>query len=63
MDLQENTTAKQKAAGVIDQDLPWWFHLYHIAWIISFPAVWYLFGFAAMTVFITIAAAYFSIFS
>ncbi len=37
--------AKQKPAGATDKDLPWWFEIYHAAWLVSFIAVWYFFGF------------------
>lgn len=32
----------QNKAGA--NDLPWWFDLYHIAWALSFVAVYYVFG-------------------
>jgi hypothetical protein len=44
MDLLENITVKQKPAGATDRDLPWWFEIYHIAWILFFPVMWYFFG-------------------
>ena len=63
MVLPGNITVKQKPAGATDRDLPWWFELYHIAWLISFPAIWYFFGFSLMLVYALIVAAYFATFN
>jgi hypothetical protein len=54
--------AKQRPAGANDRDLPWWFDLYHTAWIITFLAVWYYFGTFVMLAYIGIVAVYFSVF-
>lgn len=42
------------------RDLPWWFEIYHTAWILFFPAVWYFLGWAALIVSMVVVAAYFS---
>lgn len=50
---------KQSKAGVTDRDLPWWFDLYHIAWTLFFPVMWYFFGgVIAVLVFAAVCAAY-----
>ena len=63
MDLQENTTVKQNKAGVTNQDLPWWFNLYHTAWALSFIAVWYYFGFISFIGYLLIVAILFLTFA
>ena len=45
MDLLENIMVKRKPAGVEEKDLPWWFELYHISWILFFTSTWYFFNF------------------
>ncbi len=55
--------AKQNKAGVTDRDLPWWFELYHTAWIISFFAVWYCFGLLGLVVFLLVVGAAFLTFA
>jgi hypothetical protein len=42
MALLANTMVKLNKAGATD--LPWCFELYHIAWFVFFPAMWYFFG-------------------
>lgn len=44
-------------------DLPWWFEIYHTAWILAFAAVWYFFGWVAFFTFLMVTATYFAIFS
>jgi hypothetical protein len=55
--------AKQKPAGVTDKDLPWWFEIYHTAWIVFFPAVWYFFGGVVCVSVLTVIAALFVMFA
>jgi hypothetical protein len=50
---------KQNKAGATNRDLPWWFELYHMAWILFFPTMWYFFGFAiALVIFFIVGAVY-----
>jgi hypothetical protein len=50
---------KQSKAGVTDRDLPWWFDLYHIAWMLFFPVMWYFFGLViATSVFFVLCIAF-----
>jgi hypothetical protein len=51
--------AKPNKAGAIKRDLPWWFELYHIAWMLFFPVMWYFFGVTvALITFFVVCAAY-----
>jgi hypothetical protein len=50
---------KLNKAGVTDRDLPWWFEIYHIAWIVFFPAIWYFFGGAVCVAVLAVIAALF----
>ena len=51
--------AKQNKAGATERDLPWWFEIYHIAWILIFPAVWYFLGTWAFICLLVLAAAFY----
>ena len=63
MDLLVSIMVKQKPVGVTDRDLPWWFEIYHTAWIIFFPAVWYFFGGLVCISVLTTIAALFMVFA
>jgi hypothetical protein len=53
--------AKQKQAGANNRDLPWWFEIYHIAWVLSFLAIWYFFGFYFFLLYSLIIASFFAV--
>ncbi len=53
---------KQNKVGVTN-DLPWWFELYHTAWIIFFFAVWYCFGLLWLFVCLLVVGAAFLTFA
>lgn len=63
MDSLGNIMVMQKPAGATDNDLPWWFHLYHAAWLIGFFAAWYFSGFLAFIILLILVGGYFTTFS
>ena len=52
--------AKQNKAGATERDLPWWFEIYHIAWLLSFIALWYFFDTAGLILYIIVVACLFA---